>query len=221
MEESAKFNILISTELTTIFLLLLCCCVITKGDFNGNLKEELCNPTVSDPSNPRSCDVTRVESSIRDVLMSSTLGNETASEEFDPKTDKAYCYVHGLCSRNINGYDCNHCLAAARDRKLRCDSASVAVDPVAAAFLPSTSLWAHPLGEGSLDSIPAATSMSWDRVPSLEDQQSSHQKRLCSKGVLWKNPREKEPESVVFLLSHEGEVLADGDCLFTVVRCWG
>ncbi|KAI4385318.1 hypothetical protein MLD38_003359 [Melastoma candidum] len=101
--------------------------------------------------------------------------------------------------------------------KLLCDSASAAADPVAAAFLPSTSPWAHPHGEGSLDSIPAATSTSWDRVPGLEDQQRSHLKRLCSKGVLWKNPREKESEPVVFLLGHGGEVSADGNCLFTAV----
>ncbi|KAI4386945.1 hypothetical protein MLD38_004818 [Melastoma candidum] len=69
--------------------------------------------------------------------------------------------------------------------KLLCDSASAAADPVAVAFLPSTSPWAHPLREGSLDSIPAATSTSWDRVPGLDDQQRSHLKRLCSNGVLF------------------------------------
>ncbi|KAI4302144.1 hypothetical protein MLD38_037928 [Melastoma candidum] len=59
--------------------------------------------------------------------------------------------------------------------------------------------------------------MSWDQVPGLEDQQRNHLKRLCSKGVLGKNPKENESKPVVFLLGHNGEVSTDGNYLFTAV----
>ncbi|KAI4368514.1 hypothetical protein MLD38_017063 [Melastoma candidum] len=101
--------------------------------------------------------------------------------------------------------------------KLLCDSASAGGSP---------SPWIHPpqqkqphREEESLDSIPSVdpASSSWDRVPGLEDRQRNRLKRLCSKGVLWKNPKANDSAPVVFLLSHGGEVSSDGNCLFTAV----
>lgn len=64
----------------------------------------------------------------------------------------------------------------------------------------------------------AAGAAAWDDVLGLEDQQRRHLQRLQSKGVLWKPPGDDPSStlrSVVFRLSHGGEVSADGNCLFT------
>ncbi|KAH0672449.1 hypothetical protein KY290_024689 [Solanum tuberosum] len=55
---------------------------------------------------------------------------------------------------------------------------------------------------------------SWENVSSLEDQQRKHLIKIQSKGVLWKHPQDQNA-SMVFRLSHGGEVEADGNCLFT------
>ncbi|KAK6241824.1 hypothetical protein SCA6_007213 [Theobroma cacao] len=60
----------------------------------------------------------------------------------------------------------------------------------------------------------ATTGASWEDVIGLEDQQRRHLKKLHAKGVLWKHPQE-HGSSVVFRLSHGGDVSADGNCLFT------
>ncbi|XP_028798625.1 uncharacterized protein LOC114754057 isoform X1 [Neltuma alba] len=64
----------------------------------------------------------------------------------------------------------------------------------------------------------AAVSDGWEDVLGLEEQQRRHLQRLQSKGVLWKPPEDEHSStlrSVVFRLSHGGEVSADGNCLFT------
>lgn len=58
------------------------------------------------------------------------------------------------------------------------------------------------------------TAATWEEVIGLEEQQRRHLQRLQAKGVLWKHP-EDQSMSVVFKLSHGGEVSADGNCLFT------
>ncbi|KAF3432388.1 hypothetical protein FNV43_RR27128 [Rhamnella rubrinervis] len=58
----------------------------------------------------------------------------------------------------------------------------------------------------------------WDTVLGLEEQQRRNLQRLHAKGVLWKHPEDESSphgRSVVFRLSHGGEVSADGNCLFT------
>ncbi|KFK25548.1 hypothetical protein AALP_AA8G129100 [Arabis alpina] len=64
-----------------------------------------------------------------------------------------------------------------------------------------------------------ATTTAWDEVFGLEEQQRRHLQRLHARGVLWKHPGKKEEDessaSVVFRLSHGGEVSSDGNCLFT------
>lgn len=61
------------------------------------------------------------------------------------------------------------------------------------------------------------TSSSWDDVSGLEEQQKRYLNRLLAKGVLWKHPKDQN-KSLVFRLSHGGEVDADGNCLFTATR---
>ncbi|XP_010534703.1 PREDICTED: uncharacterized protein LOC104810209 [Tarenaya hassleriana] len=66
--------------------------------------------------------------------------------------------------------------------------------------------------------VVAAATTAWDEVVGLEEQQRRHLQRLHARGVLWKRPVKEEddlPASVVFRLSHGGEVSADGNCLFT------
>ncbi|XP_062110770.1 uncharacterized protein LOC133822447 isoform X2 [Humulus lupulus] len=75
--------------------------------------------------------------------------------------------------------------------------------------------------------VTTVCSTSWDDVLGLEDQQRRHLQRLHAKGVLWKHPQDdgiddlssssspSPPRSVVFRLSHGGEVSSDGNCLFT------
>ncbi|KAL3818712.1 hypothetical protein ACJIZ3_004617 [Penstemon smallii] len=57
----------------------------------------------------------------------------------------------------------------------------------------------------------------WENVHGLEEQQKRHLTRLYNKGVLWKHPEDKN-QSIVFRLTHGGEVDADGNCLFTAAR---
>lgn len=68
----------------------------------------------------------------------------------------------------------------------------------------------------ALDAIQAVDLVDqWDSVHGLEDQQRRHLQRLHAKGVLWKHPQDGSSASVVFRLSHGGEVSSDGNCLFT------
>ncbi|OMO56263.1 Ovarian tumor, otubain [Corchorus capsularis] len=60
----------------------------------------------------------------------------------------------------------------------------------------------------------ATTAGTWEDVMGLEEQQRRHLTKLEAKGVLWKHPKE-HGSSVVFRLSHGGDVSADGNCLFT------
>ena len=97
--------------------------------------------------------------------------------------------------------------------KLICDS--TASSPV----IP----WRDPTSTPTVDLVdqstagPPTTTTSWDDVSGLEEQQKRHLTRLQAKGVLWKHP-EDQNTSVVFRLSHGGEVEADGNCLFTASR---
>ncbi|KAK1365632.1 Gap junction beta-4 protein [Heracleum sosnowskyi] len=61
-------------------------------------------------------------------------------------------------------------------------------------------------------------SPAWENVSGLEDQQKRNLERLQTKGVLWKHPKDQTLDSVVFRLSHGGDVEADGNCLFTASR---
>ncbi|KAK7273123.1 hypothetical protein RIF29_14169 [Crotalaria pallida] len=87
---------------------------------------------------------------------------------------------------------------------------------------------------GTANIAAAAFSGGWEDVVGLEDQQRRHLQRLHAKGVLWKPPPAPEEaaegdsdssssapkslRSVVFRLSHGGEVSSDGNCLFTASR---
>ncbi|KAL2510363.1 hypothetical protein Fot_34010 [Forsythia ovata] len=64
---------------------------------------------------------------------------------------------------------------------------------------------------------PEATTTAWENVLGLVEQQRSHLTRLYNDGVLWKHPDDKKM-SIVFRLSHGGEVDSDGNCLFTAAR---
>ncbi|KAK2413378.1 hypothetical protein QL285_036096 [Trifolium repens] len=73
----------------------------------------------------------------------------------------------------------------------------------------------------------AFTGGGWEDVIGLEELQRRHLQRLHAKGVLWKppemedsssSPSESDLRSVVFRLSHGGEVSSDGNCLFTASR---
>ncbi|GFY88106.1 hypothetical protein Acr_06g0000460 [Actinidia rufa] len=80
--------------------------------------------------------------------------------------------------------------------------------------------WKDPTTSPSLDTIEAITTTvttTWETVSGLEDQQKRHLQRLHAKGVLWKPPGDGS-SSVVFRLSHGGDVDADGNCLFTASR---
>ena len=111
--------------------------------------------------------------------------------------------------------------------KLLCDSSTVAV---AEAFQNSSSPWKDQKSTPpspppppptattttALDAIQAVDLVDqWDSVHGLEDQQRRHLQRLHAKGVLWKHPQDGSSASVVFRLSHGGEVSSDGNCLFT------
>lgn len=104
--------------------------------------------------------------------------------------------------------------------KLLCDSTTVAAETFQTAS-PTVS-WRDPsptvdLVDQSADVTASTTSIgvaAWEEVIGLEEQQRRHLERLHSKGVLWKHP-EDQSRSIVFKLSHGGEVSADGNCLFT------
>ncbi|KAF7838928.1 Gap junction beta-4 protein [Senna tora] len=108
--------------------------------------------------------------------------------------------------------------------KLLCDSTTVAES-----FQPSSPIvpWRDPKS-APLEAIKAVDLVNqtaiaaggggWEDVVGLEEQQRRHLQRLQSKGVLWKPPEDGHSStlrSVVFRLSHGGEVSADGNCLFT------
>uniref|UniRef100_A0A5B7A3D5 Gap junction beta-4 protein n=1 Tax=Davidia involucrata TaxID=16924 RepID=A0A5B7A3D5_DAVIN len=86
--------------------------------------------------------------------------------------------------------------------------------------------WRDPTSSPSLDLIETVDPVdqtittTWENVTGLEDQQKRHLQRLHAKGVLWKHPGDDDddsspPRSVVFRLTHGGDVEADGNCLFT------
>ncbi|KAM0965522.1 hypothetical protein COP2_021987 [Malus domestica] len=114
--------------------------------------------------------------------------------------------------------------------KLLCDSTAVAEtfqspsptvpwrDPPKASSLDEDTISAVDLVEQSTDDA------AWDSVVGLEEQQRRHLQRLHTKGVLWKLPEDHDSsksesimpqKSMVFRLSHGGEVSSDGNCLFT------
>ncbi|RYR60151.1 hypothetical protein Ahy_A04g017238 isoform A [Arachis hypogaea] len=132
--------------------------------------------------------------------------------------------------------------------KLLCDSTTVAAEPFQgspSAALPwrDQKSTAPMDAIGTVDLV-APTNVAavggvgggWEDVIGLEDQQRRHLQRLHAKGVLWKPPPEDEEDdddsssssssspsssslrSVVFRLSHGGEVSSDGNCLFTASR---
>ena len=100
--------------------------------------------------------------------------------------------------------------------KLLCDSTTVA-DSFQGSLptIPSRDPKSTPLQ--ALDLVNqasiATTAGSWEDVLGLEEQQRRHLQRLQAKGVLWKHP--EDGRSVLFRLSHGGDVSADGNCLFT------
>ncbi|RDX97246.1 hypothetical protein CR513_19998, partial [Mucuna pruriens] len=119
--------------------------------------------------------------------------------------------------------------------KLLCDSSTVA-EPFQGSP-PAALPWRDPKSEpiGAVDLVVPAniagaafSGSGWEDVVGLEEQQRRHLQRLHAKGVLWKPPEEEESSSsplsssalrsVVFRLSHGGEVSADGNCLFTASR---
>ncbi|XP_031272779.1 uncharacterized protein LOC116131257 [Pistacia vera] len=100
--------------------------------------------------------------------------------------------------------------------KLLCDSTTVAETFQTAS---PTVHWRDPkpsvdLVDQSNVVVTAVADGAWEDVIGLEEQQRRHLQRLHAKGVLWKHP-EDQSRSIVFKLSHGGEVLADGNCLFT------
>ncbi|KAL5552656.1 hypothetical protein UlMin_040057 [Ulmus minor] len=116
--------------------------------------------------------------------------------------------------------------------KLLCDSTAVAEQFQSSS--PAVPSWREPKSTPAVDaaavSVEAvavdlvdqaanmASATAWDDVVGLEEQQRRNLQKLYAKGVLWKEPREEEsspPRTVVFRLSHGGEVSADGNCLFT------
>lgn len=129
--------------------------------------------------------------------------------------------------------------------KIFCDSTTVAAEPFQGSPAATVS-WMDPKSPpqvepiGPVDLVVQANSISsgggggWEDVVGLEEQQRRHLQRLYNKGVLWKPPPEKEEDedssssesssssadlrSVVFRLSHGGEVSSDGNCLFTASR---
>ncbi|KAF8399999.1 hypothetical protein HHK36_015872 [Tetracentron sinense] len=100
--------------------------------------------------------------------------------------------------------------------KLLCDSSTIAET-----FQASSPIlqWRDPTS-ASFDTIEAADltdKTTWETVSGLEDQQKRYLQRLHAKGVLWNHPQgESSPaRSMIFRLSHGGDVEADGNCLFT------
>lgn len=113
--------------------------------------------------------------------------------------------------------------------KLLCDSTTAVVAETFPTTSPAVN-WREPKSaaldaNGALDLLDqtsattAAVATAWDDVLGLEDQQRRQLQRLHAKGVLWKHPEDEDSSSplrsVVFRLSHGGEVSSDGNCLFT------
>ncbi|XVE92650.1 hypothetical protein REPUB_Repub01dG0117200 [Reevesia pubescens] len=102
--------------------------------------------------------------------------------------------------------------------KLLCDSTTIAEtfqtsSPTASWREPnSVTLEAVDLVDQTITSTTEAAT--WEDVIGLEVQQRRNLTKLHAKGVLWKHPNEQD-SSVVFRLSHGGDVSADGNCLFT------
>ncbi|XP_019052534.1 PREDICTED: uncharacterized protein LOC104592836 isoform X2 [Nelumbo nucifera] len=67
------------------------------------------------------------------------------------------------------------------------------------------------------DTVALTGNKSWETVSGLEDQQKRYLQRLHAKGVLWKHPQGhiSPARSMIFQLSHGGDVEADGNCLFS------
>ncbi|XP_050208249.1 uncharacterized protein LOC126657583 [Mercurialis annua] len=106
--------------------------------------------------------------------------------------------------------------------KLLCDSATAVPEktfqdpsPAVGVVVPELH-WRDASNGGSLEDNVTRT-VTWNDVIGLEEQQKRHLQKLHAKGVLWKQPNngESPPRSVVFRLSHGGEVSSDGNCLFT------
>ncbi|KAG7975449.1 hypothetical protein I3843_06G099300 [Carya illinoinensis] len=105
--------------------------------------------------------------------------------------------------------------------KLLCDSTTVAEtfqtsSPTVPWRDPQSAAAARDAIE-AVDLVDQTTTTAWDDVHGLEEQQRRHLQRLHAKGILWKHPADDSSSSVsvVFRLSHGGEVSADGNCLFT------
>lgn len=114
--------------------------------------------------------------------------------------------------------------------KLLCDSTAVAETTFQPPSSPALH-WGDTNVGASLEAVDlvdqsiTTTTTTWDDVIGLEDQQRRHLQKLQAKGVLWKHPEDGNndssasssppPRSVIFRLSHGGEVSADGNCLFT------
>lgn len=95
--------------------------------------------------------------------------------------------------------------------KLLCDSTTSS--PVVPWRDPTSTPTVDLVDQTSSVAVPATTT-SWDDVSGLEEQQKRHLTSLNAKGVLWKHPEDPK-RSLVFRLSHGGEVESDGNCLFT------
>ncbi|XP_077228159.1 gap junction beta-4 protein [Tasmannia lanceolata] len=93
--------------------------------------------------------------------------------------------------------------------KILCDSTAMAETlQVPSPILP----WKDQIDQiSTVDQI----STSWDTVGGLEDQQKRYLNKLYNKGVFWKHPDRTVEISLIFKLSHGGDVRSDGNCLFT------
>ncbi|XP_043725030.1 uncharacterized protein LOC122671711 isoform X2 [Telopea speciosissima] len=101
--------------------------------------------------------------------------------------------------------------------KLLCDTTAIAETFQAS---PPQLPWRDPTSAVSFDTSKPSDlteANTWDTVTGLEEQQKRYLRRLHAKGVLWKQPdTHSSPElSIIFRLSHGGDVEADGNCLFT------
>ena len=89
---------------------------------------------------------------------------------------------------------------------------------------PPTGHWRDPqvTSVDSNEVVDVVDQVTWENVSGLQDQQRRHLQRIHQKGVLWKHPDgESSPaaaKSVVFRLSHGGDVDPDGNCLFTASK---
>ena len=157
--------------------------------------------------------------------------NKKSKKEKKRKEEKPLIHTHSIVAMG----------------KLLCDSTTVAAEPFQGSP-PAALPWRDPKSPPQMEAIGAVDLVApanvvavagdggWEEVIGLEDQQRRHLQRLHAKGVLWKPPPEEEEDdddsssssssspsssslrSVVFCLSHGGEVSADGNCLFTASR---